>query len=478
MPLKSILTRRSRHILLAIAALCITVGLMWQSEPTSAVSIPIQQVELPADQSADNTAPPAPDAAEDAKAAADASTKDTENSALSRATEPHPVAYEIQSGDTLSEIFEDHGISANTLHKLLEADAEFLSLETIQPGTTLTFTFDEKNQLQKLDLQLDVARTASYSRTEDGGFEHEEITKPLHWESNRVSGDIHGSFYASGLKAGLDKAQVAKVSQLLKSKLNFRRDLRAGDTFSVIVGHEHTDSQATGNTRIEAIELHRGSRIYYAFLYSDGNYYDETGDSVTPAFLRWPTKRHYRVTSPFNPKRLHPITGRRAPHNGVDLGAPSGTPVMSTGDGIVSRIGNHPYAGKYVEIEHSGTYKTRYLHLSKILVRRGEAVKRGEKIALSGATGRVTGPHLHFELHVRHHPVNPLTAKIPTSARVPADRIAAFRQHIRPLLARLNVPSHLPAKASGNPQGDNGPTQANNSDWTQQCLRPGQCRFN
>ncbi|TBW55998.1 hypothetical protein EZI54_10140 [Marinobacter halodurans] len=475
MPKSSFLTRRSRHVLLAIAVICITIGLLWQSEPSSAVSIPIKQVDLPAGKT---SAAPEPDAAEEAKAAAQASTQEPDGP-LSAATEPQPVVYEIQPGDTLSEIFDAHGISANTLHKLLEADAEFLSLETIQPGTTLTFTLDGKNQPQKVDLQLDVARTVSYSRTEDGGFEHQEITKPLHWDRQQVSGEIHGSFYASGLKAGLDKAQVAKVGQLLKSKLNFRRDLRAGDTFSVIVGHEHTDTQATGNTRIDAIELHRGSKTYYAFLYSDGNYYDETGDSVTPAFLRWPTKQHYRITSPFDPNRLHPITGRRAPHNGVDLGSPSGTPVMSTGDGIVSRIGNHPYAGKYVEIEHSGTYKTRYLHLSKILVHRGETVKRGEKIALSGATGRVTGPHLHFELHVNHHPVNPLTAKIPTSAHVPADRIAAFRKHIRPLMARLNVPSYLPARQARDKTGaEKIPTQASNSDWTQQCLRPGQCRFN
>lgn len=447
-------------------------------EPSGAVSIPVETFPDDRMTGAGDKTVQLPVAA-----AAAATDPEGDSNAFASAVEPQPqpstALYEIKAGDTLSEIFESQNVPIRTLHQLLEADAEFLALETLQPGTSLAFRFDDNKQLQSLELELDPGRTVTYSRLEGGDFQHELITKPMHWHTALVAGDIEGSFYASALSAGLNKGQIAQVSQLLKNKLNFRRDLRAGDTFSVVVGQEMTDSEeATGNTRIEAISLHRGSRLYYAFLYSDGNYYDQSGESVTPAFLRYPTKRHYRVSSPFNPNRLHPVTGRRAPHNGVDLATPPGTPVMTTGDGIVSRIGNHPYAGKYVEVEHSGAFKTRYLHLSKILVKRGQAVKRGEKIALSGATGRITGPHLHFEFHVKRHPVNPLTAKIPTSAQVPSSEMAAFKTQIRHQMAQLKIPNQTPTQlARGSQHGGKSTTKAQ-EDWTELCTRPGQCRYN
>lgn len=352
---------------------------------------------------------------------------------------PDVLNHEIQAGDSLSGIFESKGISAQVLHQLLAADTEYLSLETLHPGKILTFTFNGDNDFTSLELHVDPARTVTFTRQEDGSFQYDKVIADTHWDSEVISGEIHGSFYASGLKAGLDDHQVAVVSQLLKRRLNFRRDLRAGDTFSVMVNREQTGSQATGRNRIEAVSLSRGTNRYNAFLFSDGNYYDESGESVTPAFRRWPTASHYRISSPYNPNRLHPVTGRHAPHNGVDLATPSGTPVMSTGDGVVTRVGNHPYAGRYIDIDHSGAFSTRYLHLNKVLVKRGESIRRGQTIALSGSTGRVTGPHLHFEFHKNGHPVNPLTADIPTSARIPEEQMASFRAQVEAQLSQLNV---------------------------------------
>ena len=136
--------------------------------------------------------------------------------------------------------------------------------------------------------------------------------------------------------------------------------------------------------------------------------------------------KHWRISSPFDPNRRHPVTGRIAPHNGTDFAAPIGTPVEATGDGVVTMIRHHPYAGNYVVIKHDSTYTTRYLHLSKILVHKGQKVSRGERIALSGMTGRVTGPHLHYELIVRGHPVNAMTAKIPMATSVPKQEMSVF----------------------------------------------------
>ena len=345
------------------------------------------------------------------------------------------VDWQVEAGDTLSRIFQVNEAPMEDLQKILEADAEYLDLETLKPGTHIGLNFDENGQFSELVLFLDPARQVIYSRHPDGAFTHKALEKETHWVSEVLRGTINGSFYASALRAGLTQAQILLIDQLLGSQLNFRRDLRAGDQFSIILGHEMTGTENTGKSRIEALSLERRSQTHYAFLFDDGNYYDEKGESVTPAFLRLPTKKRYRVSSPFNLKRLHPVTHRLAPHNGVDLATPIDTPILSTGDGIVKRIGNHPYAGKYIEIDHGGSHTTRYLHLHKILVHKGAQVKRGQRIALSGNTGRTTGPHIHFEFRINGRPVNPLTANIPTAAAIPAADIGRFKERSNEQLA-------------------------------------------
>ena len=171
--------------------------------------------------------------------------------------------------------------------------------------------------------------------------------------------------------------------------------------------------------------VNRG-RLVSAYLHSDGQYYDAKGDSLQRAFQRYPVSRNWRQSSQFNPKRLHPVTGRISPHNGTDFATPIGTPVQSTGDGVVIMTRKHPYAGNYVVIQHGSTYKTRYLHLSKILVRKGQQVSRGQRIGLSGKTGRVTGPHLHYELIERGRPVDAMKANIPMANSVPKKEKAEF----------------------------------------------------
>lgn len=342
--------------------------------------------------------------------------------------ETSTVHHEVKPGDTLSSIFNDAGAPQRDLHRIMKADVEYLALETLKPGTELKLSFNEQGEFQQLALDLDPARSITYTRVDEDTFEHRQIEKETHWVSEVLKGSIHGSFYQSAVKAGLSDAQIAQVQKLLEHQLNFNRELRAGDTFSVLVGHEMTGTETTGNTRIEAVSLERRNRAHTAFLFDDGNYYDQDGKSVLPAFRRLPTAISYRVSSHFNPKRRHPVTGRISPHNGVDLATPTGTPIMSTGDGVVERVGNHRYAGKYVDINHGNAYKTRYLHLDKIFVRRGEQVERGDRIANSGNTGRSTGPHLHFELHMNNRPVNPLKAEIPTASDVPKTAIKEFKK--------------------------------------------------
>lgn len=331
--------------------------------------------------------------------------------------EPPTFKYVIKSGDNLSGIFGNFGIPYSDLLKVMETDLNYLSLDTLRPEDTLQFWVDETNELLKMELGFNLAEKVLYERKDDE-FVYQDLSVEGDWESIPVVGNVYGSFSTSANKAGITALEIEQIASLLKDKINFSRDLRAGDEFGVVIRKQFVDGVATGNREISAVSIKNRGKTIAAFQHSDGQFYDYNGDSLQNAFLRYPVSTKYRQTSGFNPNRKHPVTGKVSPHNGTDFGTPTGTPVMSTGDGQVILVRNHPYAGKYVVIQHGSTYKTRYLHLSKILVKKGQKVSRGQRIGLSGATGRVTGAHLHFEFMVRNRPVNAMTANIPMADSV------------------------------------------------------------
>lgn len=335
---------------------------------------------------------------------------------------PPSYEYKIQKGDTLSEIFDRLSIPYSTIQDIMEADLNTLQIDKLKPGNTLRFWINESDhKLNKLELEFSLAQRIDYIRQKDGSFDVKEITLPGVWHESVATGSIHGSFTASARKAGLSHSEIQEIMSLLKDKVNFNRDLKAGDFFEVVTKRKYIQNHLTGDSELQAIRIYNGKSLISAYLHSDGNFYDQNGESLQRAFLRYPypASKHFRISSPFNPNRVHPVTGRRQPHNGVDFATPSGTPVLATGDGVVTLVTNHPYAGRYVVIKHSANYSTRYLHNSRILVKQGQHVKRGQEIALSGQTGRVTGPHIHYEFLIRGKAVNPMTAKIPLAASVP-----------------------------------------------------------
>ena len=353
----------------------------------------------------------------------------------------HIFTWAITPGDTLSSIFGKYEIPQKVLYQILSADESLLALDVLSPGNVLTFTLDkESRQLAVMELFVHPGQRILYKRVDNDTFEYEEIIIPGEWIQEHLDGEISGSFYASALAAGLTDHETCNVSAVFREQIRFARDIHAGDRFQVIRSRQFVEGEFTGQSRIDGIRIFRGKRVYSAFLFEDGNYYDQQGKSLARAFRRYPMKGQHRVSSHFNPARRHPVTGRITPHNGVDFAMPTGTAIVSIGDGVVTRVHRHPFAGKYVEVQHCSQYKTRYLHLSRSLVKRGQAVKRGDRIALSGNTGRSTGPHLHFELHVNGRPANPLTAKLPTASALSGDRLAKFRQQIEAVVALMEHP--------------------------------------
>lgn len=354
-------------------------------------------------------------------------------------------SYQIQNGDNLSSILGRLGVPYSDMLSMMETDQNHLTLDTLRPNDILKMWMNEDGtHLTKLEVEFTLADKVVFTRnSDDGSYTFDEINLPGEWKSYPLVGEINGSFSTSVYKLGVSSAEIVQITQLLKDKLNFVRDLRAGDKFEILQKRQFINGIASGNREIDAIRIYNRGRVVSAYLHKDGQYYDSNGDSLQRAFLRWPLKQHYRISSPFDAHRLHPVTHRLAPHNGTDIASPTGTDVLATGDGIVTLTTNHPYAGKYVVIQHGSAYRTRYLHLNKILVRQGQAVRRGQVIAKSGATGRVTGPHLHYEFIIGNHPVNFLTAKIPMATSIPKKEKLAFEKQVKGINTQFKAAEQL-----------------------------------
>tara|TARA_Y100001956_G_C4119862_1_gene186845 strand:- start:164 stop:1471 length:1308 start_codon:yes stop_codon:yes gene_type:complete len=346
--------------------------------------------------------------------------------------------YVIQSGDNLSSIFEQLGFGYSELMSVMATDLNYLALDTLKPGNVLRFwKGDQESVLEKMELEFSLVESAVYTRLDDGSYTFEDVKIPGEWNSFALVGEINGSFSKSVHALGLGTNEINQIVGLLKEKINFARDLRAGDKFEVVQSRQFVDGILTGNRELQAVKIINRGRELTAYLHSDGQYYDKNGESLQRAFQRKPVNGNYRLSSHFNPHRKHPVTGRVSPHNGTDWATPTGTPIVSTGDGVVVLTRKHPYAGNYVVIQHGSRYKTRYLHLSKILVRKGQKVSRGQRIGLSGSTGRVTGPHIHYELLDRGRAVNAMKANIPMANSVPKSEMTAFKQRRDELNAML-----------------------------------------
>jgi len=337
------------------------------------------------------------------------------------------VQVTVKTGDTVSEIFQKEGLSAALLQKLLEADLHHLRLGNLLPGQKLKLLISPDNKLLSLQVIIDLANTLNFTLKDDEFVSSLETNKGV-WHDSVFHGNITGSFYVNAKQAGLSAGQIQQISDALQEKFDFNRQLRVGDTFRVLVSKQYIDGQYTFDSEVLAVLIKTRNQTYSAFLNEDGRYYDKKGLGLSKAYRRYPLNGKYRISSSFNRHRLHPITKKVRPHNGTDFAAPVGTKVYSIGDGVVVRAGYHPAAGNYIVIKHGRKYTTRFLHLSKIYVRKGQRVKMGQVIAKSGNTGRSTGAHLHYEFHVYGRPVNAMKVNLPLSQKVSKKQKKTFNK--------------------------------------------------
>ncbi|MGC6386941.1 murein DD-endopeptidase MepM [Ewingella sp. S1.OA.A_B6] len=317
--------------------------------------------------------------------------------------------YVVSTGDTLSSILNQYGVDMSEIAALSSADSD---LRNLKVGQQLSWTLNDDGELQRMTWEKSRRDTYTYDRS-GNGFKSSLETIKGEWKDNVLKGKLDGSFVTSARAAGLTGAEISSVVKALQWQLDFKK-LRKGDEFSVLMSREMLDGKSE-QSQLQGVRMLSSGKDYYAIRAEDGKFYDRNGSGLARGFLRFPTIKQFRVSSNFNPRRLNPVTGRIAPHRGVDFAVPVGTPVLAVGDGEVIVAKHDGAAGNYVAIRHGRQYMTRYMHLRKILVKPGQTIKRGDRIALSGNTGRSTGPHLHFEMWINQLAVNPLTAKLPRS---------------------------------------------------------------
>ncbi|WP_432460042.1 MULTISPECIES: peptidoglycan DD-metalloendopeptidase family protein [unclassified Agarivorans] len=344
----------------------------------------------------------------------------------------------VKSGDSMALLFSRVGLSAKSLYQIDQLGGEAHQLRTLHPGDKLDFYLDENDQLIELRYPRSKYQTLIIERDEQQQFQARVETKALEIRTNFARGNITSSFWNAGISAQLSQGQIMALAAIFGWDIDFALDIRSNDSFMVLFEEYYVDGQYAGNGNIIAAEFINQGEVFRAVRNDDDdNYYSPEGRPMRKAFLRAPVNFKY-ISSNFNPRRLHPVTGKVRPHNGIDYAAKPGTPVQAAGDGRVIKSGYNQYNGNYVFIQHSSAYVTKYLHLKKRYVKTGQRIKQGKIIGTVGATGRVTGPHLHYEFLVHGVHKNPRTVKLPTSTPLKGDKKKRFLPTAKSRIAQLD----------------------------------------
>lgn len=323
--------------------------------------------------------------------------------------------YQVQSGESAAIVFQRAGLSSRLLYQLTTTNKEIeRQLTKLRPGDVLQFGFDANDDLIQIKRQLSAYET--YLITKKGDVFVDEIDqKEVVHQYNYAEASITSNFWNAAITAGLTANQIMELAGIFGWDIDFALDIRTGDSFKILYQEKIVEGEVVGRGKIiAAIFTNQGDTFKAILDDNTGNYYDEKGRAMKKAFLRSPLDFR-RVTSNFNPNRRHPVTGKVRAHRGTDYAAPVGTPIWAAGDGIVQKSSYNQFNGNYVFIKHSNTYITKYLHLKRRTVKTGQRVKQGQTIGTLGGTGRVTGPHLHYEFLVHGVHKNARTVKLPQS---------------------------------------------------------------
>jgi len=348
----------------------------------------------------------------------------------------------FRRSDTLATLIERLGADEDEAATLLRSSRAAQPFRFLLPGTTVQAKVDEVGRLRSLSFLTDRDTLLSVDRLGDS-FRRFEQQADVARGIEMKSGEIKTSLFAATDAAGIPDGIAIQLADIFGGDVDFHRDLRRGDRFGVLFETFYHGGKTVRFGRVLAAEFYSQRKTYRAVWFQDpwgrGGYYTPDGENLRKVFLRSPLE-FSRITSGFGLRR-HPIFRQWRAHQGIDYGAPVGTRVKSTGDGVVSFAGRRNGYGNLIVLRHHGGYSTYYAHLRDFApaLRAGSRVVQGEIIGYVGQTGWANGPHLHYEFHLHNQNRNPLTMAFPAAQPILAIEQAAFRRTAEPVIARLDL---------------------------------------
>lgn len=338
----------------------------------------------------------------------------------------------IKKNQFLSDIMLKEHIDYNVITHIEKKHRNIFDIRKIKPGQKHTFLIARDSvstpafwiyEINKIDY-------AVFSLTDSltAWIGHKEVETKIEY----IEGVIQSSLWNAMKDAGGDQNITMEMSDIYSWTVDFF-GIQPGDTFKVVYENRYIKDECIGTGKILACYLNNAGSSHYAYYFEQngkGEYFDKEGANLRKAFLKAPLN-YRRISSHFSNARKHPVTKVVRPHHGVDYAAPTGTPVVTIGDGTVIEKGwDKKGGGNYVKIKHNSTYTTTYMHLNDFAkgLKKGDKVKQGQLIGYVGSTGMSTGPHLDFRLNKNGKYINPLTFESPSAEPVSSENKAAFEE--------------------------------------------------
>jgi murein DD-endopeptidase MepM/ murein hydrolase activator NlpD len=353
----------------------------------------------------------------------------------------------VGRNDTLEGIFRRMALDKADLAAIRQLPGIRQALDFLKPGDAIQLRHTD-GAIKELTRKVSETQTLKVVR-EDSGFTAKMIDEPVETRIRTATTTIDSSLFQAAEAADISDVVALKLANVFAWDIDFVLDLREGDRFTAVYEQIYQNGKYLRDGELLAAEFVNNGKEYRAvrFVTESGaaSYYTPDGLPMRKAFLRAPVE-FTRVSSVFNPHRMHPILNLIRGHMGTDYAAPIGTPVHAAGDGRVSFAGRRGGYGNAIVLAHSNSVSTLYGHMSRFArnVRIGEHIQQGQIIGYVGMTGLATGPHLHYEYLVNGVHKNPQTVRLPGAEPLHTEALRKFRSETASLLADLSAPQSAP----------------------------------
>ena len=349
----------------------------------------------------------------------------------------------IRKGDTFGTLLEKENLGINTVPEIVELVQDAIKIKSIKAGKTFLLfrTKDVAKKLQYFVYQPD--KTTYFLIDFRNKILAQKKTLPVSFKTKTIAGTLNGSLSETLKNEGATAALSLKLINVYKWSIDFFKS-KSGDKFAITYSERYINDTIFDG--IEDLECsffeYKGKRIYaFPFMQDSTSgkteFYDEEGKVLKNFFLKAPLKS-INITSRYSKSRFHPVQQIWKAHSGTDYAAPTGTPIMSTAAGVVEQTGFTTGNGNFVKVKHDKTFSTQYLHMSRILVRRGQRVRQGDIIGKVGSTGLATGPHVCYRFWKNGIQVDALKLKLPNSVPMDSKNKPRFLDAIKPMKAKLD----------------------------------------